>query len=85
MGLLAASAGTCLYMWSARTSSATGSALGKLIGLLVLILAIISIWCSIYYGIKLRQNNYNIFTMPAPMHNNFPSNTMPINQPNAAR
>lgn len=65
LGMIALTAGTALYVWSARNSGA-GVGLAKLIGILVIIFSIGSTLCTSYYGIKYWSQGY--FQSPMEMH-----------------
>lgn len=65
LGMIAVSAGTALYVWSARNNGA-GVGLAKLIGILVVIFSIVSTLCTSYYGVKYWQAGY--FQSPMEVH-----------------
>ena len=69
LGLIALTAGTALYIWSARNSGA-GVGLAKLIGVIVIIFAIGSTLCAAYFGIQYWTQGY--FQSPMGMMQNHP-------------
>lgn len=72
LGMIALTAGTALYVWSASHPDGTGMSFAKIIGILVIIFSITSTLCTVYYGVKYFWEGYfrsPIAMMGMPMQN----------------